>query len=124
VGNLDSDQEAAGKRVLVVDDNPVNLKLTAHLIRKAGFVTDTAETAEAVLERLTANRPRLVVTDLQPPGMDGLALARIVKENPNGNPFPWGGSLRRILRKRRRKRGSPAANVPSPSWWTATCFLA
>ena len=72
----------------MVDDNPVNLKLTAHLIRKAGFLTDTAETAEQALDRLAANLPDLVVTDLQLPGMDGLELTRTVKQNPEWRSIP------------------------------------
>ena len=35
------------RRALVVDDNPVNLKITAALVRRAGFLTDMVETAEA-----------------------------------------------------------------------------
>ena len=85
---MESDLEAPKKRVLVIDDNPVNLKITAHLIRKAGFLADTAETAEAALESLALSRPDLVVTDLQLPGMDGLALTRTIKENPGWRSIP------------------------------------
>jgi two-component system cell cycle response regulator DivK len=69
------------KRVLVVDDNPVNLRVTAILIRKAGFLAETAEDAEDALEQLAGNPPDLIVTDLQLPGMDGLDLTRAVKKN-------------------------------------------
>lgn len=85
---LSTDTAAPNKRVLVVDDNPVNLKITAHLIRKAGFLTDTAETAEEALDRLASNRPDLVVTDLQLPGMDGLDLKRTLKENSAWRSIP------------------------------------
>ena len=85
---MSTDREASNKLVLVVDDNPVNLKLTAHLIRKAGYLTDTAETAELALERLDANLPDLVVTDLQLPGMDGLAFTRTVKQNSQWQSIP------------------------------------
>jgi len=52
------------KRVLVVDDNPVNLRVTAVLIRKAGFIAEIAETAEDGLEQVAQNPPDLIVTDL------------------------------------------------------------
>lgn len=81
---------AAGpaKRVLVIDDSPVNLKITAALIRRAGFIVDTAETAEAGLEQLATEPPDLIVTDLQLPGMDGLDLTRTVKKNPAWKHIP------------------------------------
>lgn len=71
-----------GKRVLVVDDNPINLKITAALVRKAGFVVDVAESAEAAIARLGVNTPDMIVTDLHLTGMDGIRLARTVKGNP------------------------------------------
>jgi DNA-binding response OmpR family regulator len=78
----------SSKRILVVDDNPVNLRITAALVRRAGFLTDTAETAESGLEHIAANPPDLIVTDLQLPGMDGLELTRTVKKNPAWQRIP------------------------------------
>src|ERR1017187_7492345 len=76
------------KRVLVVDDNPVNLKITAALIRKGGGLADTAATAEVALEQLAGSPPDLIVTDLRLPGMDGLDLTRAVKKNPAWQHIP------------------------------------
>jgi DNA-binding response OmpR family regulator len=76
------------KRVLVVDDNPVNLRVTAVLIRKAGFIAEIAETAEDGLEQVAQNPPDLIVTDLQLPGMNGLDLARAVKKSPVWKTIP------------------------------------
>jgi DNA-binding response OmpR family regulator len=68
-----------------VDDNPVSLKITAALVRKAAPIVDMAESAEDAIAQLDANRPDLVVTDLHLPGMDGLGLARAVRKNPAWN---------------------------------------
>lgn len=76
------------KRVLVIDDNPVNLRLTAAVIRRAGFIAETSDTAEDALEQLAASQPDLIVTDLQLPGMDGLGLTRAVKNNPGWRSIP------------------------------------
>ena len=76
------------RRVLVIDDNPVNLRLTAAVIRRAGFIADTSDTAEGALEQLAASLPDLIVTDLQLPGMDGLDLTRAVKKNPDWRSIP------------------------------------
>ena len=76
------DTATPGRRILVVEDNPLNLKITVALSRKEGFVVDMAKSAEEAIARLNANRPDLVITDLNLPGMDGLDLARVVKKNP------------------------------------------
>jgi len=70
------------RRILVVEDNPLNLKITVALTRKEGFAVDMAESAEEGIARLNANRPDLIITDLNLPGMDGLELTRAVKSNP------------------------------------------
>ena len=76
------------KRVLVVDDNPVSLKITSGLIQAAGFGTDSAESAERALELMAERPPNLVVTGLRLPGMDGFALARAVKARTEWKSIP------------------------------------
>jgi len=72
----------AGERILVVDDTPVNLKLTRILLMNEGFQALTAATAEEALELLEVYHPRLILTDIQLPGMDGLELTQRVKAAP------------------------------------------
>jgi CheY-like chemotaxis protein len=72
----------SGERVLVVDDNPVNLKLLRLTLCLAGYQVDTATDAEQALAALARARPRLILMDLQLPGMDGLELTRRVKADP------------------------------------------
>ncbi len=69
-------------RVLVVDDNATNLKLIAYLVRTHGYDVHTATDAEAALAEIAAHRPRLVLMDLQLPGIDGLELTRRLKADP------------------------------------------
>ena len=68
--------------ILVVDDNPVNLKLVRVLLENAGYQVSTAGDAEEALALLTSARPHLILMDLQLPGMDGLELTRNLKGNP------------------------------------------
>jgi CheY-like chemotaxis protein len=70
------------ERVLIVDDNPTNLKLVAYLVKAHGYVVDTAADAEAALAAIAANRPRVILMDLQLPGIDGLELTRRLKADP------------------------------------------
>jgi CheY-like chemotaxis protein len=71
----------AGETVLVVDDNAVNLKLTRVLLRGAGYDVHTAADAEAALVLLDACRPRLILMDVQLPGISGLELTRRLKSD-------------------------------------------
>jgi two-component system cell cycle response regulator DivK len=68
-----------GVKVLVVEDNVVNQKLARTLLALAGFEVQVADGGAAALEMLAAFHPRVILTDIQMPGMDGLELTRIIK---------------------------------------------
>jgi CheY-like chemotaxis protein len=68
--------------VLVVDDNPTNLKLLSYVLAKGGYEVQTAADAPSALAALNARRPRLILMDLQLPGLDGLELSRSLKADP------------------------------------------
>lgn len=69
-------------RILIVDDNPTNLKLVAYLVRAKGYTVDTALDADAALAKIAEAHPDLILMDLQLPGVDGLELTRRIKGNP------------------------------------------
>lgn len=68
--------------VLIVDDNPDNLKLLVFLLNKHGHQVKTAMDAESALQTLESFRPKLILMDLQLPGMDGLELTARLKADP------------------------------------------
>ena len=72
----------AGEPILVVDDNATNLKLTKVLLVKEGYEVRTASDAEEALKLLENFQPRLILMDIQLPGMDGLTLTRQLKADP------------------------------------------
>jgi len=72
---------AAGT-ILIVDDNPVNLKLIRILLAAEGYDVHTAGDAEEALRVLQDLRPRIILMDIQLPGIDGLELTRQLKANP------------------------------------------
>ena len=74
---------AAGRLVLVVEDNPANLLLVQAVLERAGYRVATAGSAEEALVSLSATRPDLVLTDVQLPGRDGLALTRHIRRDQN-----------------------------------------
>jgi two-component system, cell cycle response regulator DivK len=64
--------------VLIIEDNPRNLKLARDVLNHAGYRTLEAGTAEEGLALAHAERPAVVLMDIQLPGMDGVqALARL-----------------------------------------------
>jgi CheY-like chemotaxis protein len=69
----------AGEPILVVDDNPANAALVCFLLETSGYDVRSAADADEVIEMLTRFTPRLIVMDLQLPGMDGLELTRRLK---------------------------------------------
>lgn len=68
--------------ILVVDDNPTNLKLARTLLRTEGYDVRTAANADEALTVLETFRPRLILMDIQLPDMDGLTLTRRLKSEP------------------------------------------
>ena len=73
----------AGEPILLVDDTPVNLKLTRILLVNEGYKVLTAVSGEEALELLRNYKPQLVLTDVQLPGIDGLELTRRLKQDEN-----------------------------------------
>jgi CheY-like chemotaxis protein len=69
----------AGERILVVDDNPANLRLLRLLLSGESYEVRTADGAEEAITILEDFRPRLILMDLQMPGMNGFELARRLK---------------------------------------------
>jgi CheY-like chemotaxis protein len=67
--------------ILVVDDNPTNLKLVADVLGFEGYCIYTATDAKQAQEAVRQSRPDLILMDIGLPDMDGLALTRKLKTN-------------------------------------------
>ncbi|TLZ65154.1 MAG: response regulator [Methanobacteriota archaeon] len=70
-------------RILIVDDNPTNLKLACVLLRGIGYAVEPASDAEEAMAAIRRTIPDMILMDIELPGMDGLALTRVLKSNPS-----------------------------------------
>lgn len=68
--------------ILVVDDNPTNLKLVSELLEFDGYDIIQAGDAEEAQAILKERLPDLILMDIALPGMDGLSLTRLLKADP------------------------------------------
>ena len=66
----------AGKKILLVEDNPVNRRLAEFLLRSQGYQVREATSAIEAFDILRTEHPDLIVMDIQLPGMDGLDATR------------------------------------------------
>ena len=62
------------EKILIVDDDADILQLLSMRLTAAGFEVETADCAEAAVNRLDLSRPQLVITDMRMKEMDGMAL--------------------------------------------------
>jgi CheY-like chemotaxis protein len=74
--------------ILVVDDNPTNLKLVADVLAFEEHEIVQAEDAERAQALLKDRLPDLILMDIALPGMDGLTLTRMLKADPRTRHIP------------------------------------
>lgn len=77
-----------GKCILIVDDNPTNLKLASQVLEMEGYTVDLAANAEEAQELLQHMKPDLILMDIALPGMDGLTLTRQLKADERLKHIP------------------------------------
>lgn len=75
-------------RILVVEDNPMNMELAVDLLRLQGYEVFAAQTGKEALEISDREELDLVLMDVHLPGMDGLTVTRMLKENPKTKHIP------------------------------------
>ena len=76
------------KSILVVEDNPVNMRLVRLLLRSHGYAVHEATTGQDALAWLRTGKPDMILLDMQLPGMDGFSLATILKGDAATVPIP------------------------------------
>jgi PAS domain S-box-containing protein len=74
--------------ILIVDDQPTNLKLLFSLLQKSGLKVLVAKTGESAIEKLQNVSPDLILLDVRMPGIDGFETCRHIKASPKTQDIP------------------------------------
>ncbi len=89
VRRLPTYMDLSGRTLLVVDDNEVNRSMVRHQASRQEIRVDEAHDGPSALEKWRSGRSYdLLVVDMQMPGMDGLTLARQIRDLPGGESQP------------------------------------
>lgn len=75
-------------KILIVEDDPTDLKLLSAVLDAGGHRVLGKSTAEEAAEEVGRRQPEVILLDLQLPGMSGLALARLLKRDPATRAIP------------------------------------
>ena len=76
------------KKVLIVEDNELNMKLVVALLKMGQYSPLQASDAETGIQLARENNPDLILMDIQLPGMDGLSAAGVIKKDKNLQGIP------------------------------------
>ena len=74
--------------ILVIEDNPANMKLALLLLGHAGHVASCAVDAETGMTMARQTQPDLILMDIQLPGIDGLEATALLKQDPSTASIP------------------------------------
>ena len=75
-------------KILIVEDNPANMKLAVMLLKAANYTVLSATDAEAALSLARSERLDLILMDVQLPGMDGLQAVALLKRDEATRAIP------------------------------------
>jgi CheY-like chemotaxis protein len=76
-------------RILIVDDNSDCRSIFARYLDRLGYETSEAENSAQAIQKAVAERPDLILTDLQLSDMDAVRAAAILKQDPLVAKFPF-----------------------------------
>src|SRR5262249_20418355 len=78
----------ANELILIVEDNPKNLKLVRDTLQVKGYHTVETDTGEEGVQLARERRPALILMDIQLPGMNGIEALRELRADPTTRAIP------------------------------------
>jgi CheY-like chemotaxis protein len=76
------------RKILCIEDNEQNLYLVMYILERHGYEVRAARDGQEGIHSAAAARPDLILLDIQLPGMDGYAVARQLRTNPDLADIP------------------------------------
>jgi two-component system cell cycle sensor histidine kinase/response regulator CckA len=119
--------EGRGRTLLVVDDEPLRLELTALRLRRAGYDVSTAGSGREGLEQARRRPPQAVLAKALMPGIDGFTLCHEVRRDPRLAAIPvvlvFSARIEEADRDLARRMGAHALVAATPDLGAATAAL-
>ena len=78
----------AEEKILVIEDNHMNLALTKDILELQGYSVIDAITAEEGIEMAKSEMPQIILMDISLPGIDGLEATRVLRQDPDLGGIP------------------------------------
>jgi PAS domain S-box-containing protein len=118
VASTPAERFGAGRRVILADDDPLQLKLAAFKLNRLGFEIETAGDGAAVLALARARRPDVIVSDVMMPELDGFGLAMALRQDAQLAAVPLvlvtSSYVEPLDRERARRAGASELVVRTP----------
>lgn len=76
------------KKVMIVEDNELNMKLFNDLLQAQGYETVQVRDGKDVVRLVRQHRPNLIIMDIQLPGVSGVELTKQIKSDPTLKEIP------------------------------------
>ncbi len=115
----------AGETILVVEDNPMNMELVSDILEVHGYQIIQAINGNEAIPLAQGKMPDLILMDIQLPGLDGLTVTGIIKDNPDTRGIPIIALTAHAMRgdeEKARMAGCDAVSTTRPNSSTALLY--
>lgn len=104
------------KKILIVDDSPVNLRLLDKILSRVGYETIQATNGADAFRAAKDTQPDLIILDIAMPGIDGLQAASLLRNDLTTKNIPiiFASSLIKKNQKRKKKAFPGSSFLPKP----------
>jgi signal transduction histidine kinase/CheY-like chemotaxis protein len=102
--------------IMVVEDNPINMKLVRDLLQAQGYRVVESSTGEEAIDALKFIHPSLILMDIQLPGMDGLQVTRLLRDDPETRDIPVVALTAHVMKgdEMRAREAGCVGYIPKP----------
>ena len=86
--NSPASSASAGKKIMVVEDDPMIMEMYVHKFEQEGYVVVSRDRGDGVVEEAEKEQPDIILLDVIIPGLDGFAVLEGLKANERTKPIP------------------------------------